>query len=67
MVYNEQPTDSTGTKAIGSIINALLFVGMIVLTTVIFVVLYKYRCLKVRFFKFFLVFIYNIIEHETLF
>lgn len=47
MVYNEQASDSTGTKAVGSIINALLFVAMIVFTTVIFVVLYKYRCLKV--------------------
>jgi len=33
----------------GSLLNALIFVAMIILVTVIFVILYKYRCLKLIF------------------
>ncbi|KAL6057135.1 Presenilin [Balamuthia mandrillaris] len=47
MVYSESSGDSTSTKLFGSILNALAFVAVIVVVTVIFVLLYKYRCLKV--------------------
>lgn len=47
MVYQEQGGDSIGTKAGGSIANALVFVGIITLTTIIFVLLFKYRCMKI--------------------
>jgi hypothetical protein len=47
MVYNEEQSDSTGTKLLGSLLNALLFVAMMIVVTVVFVFLYKYRCLKV--------------------
>jgi len=49
MVYTENPNDSGGTRFVGSLINALIFVGMIIVVTIIFVVLYKYRCLKLIF------------------
>jgi len=49
MVYVENPNDSGINKLFGSIINALIFVGMIIVVTVIFVLLYKYRCLKLIF------------------
>eukprot|EP01112_Ceratiomyxa_fruticulosa_P007093 TRINITY_DN1830_c0_g1_i1.p1 TRINITY_DN1830_c0_g1~~TRINITY_DN1830_c0_g1_i1.p1 ORF type:complete len:424 (+),score=89.41 TRINITY_DN1830_c0_g1_i1:172-1443(+) len=47
MVYQEDSTDSTSTKFFGSLLNALAFLGIILGTTVLFVILYKYRCLKV--------------------
>ncbi|PRP80684.1 hypothetical protein PROFUN_11643 [Planoprotostelium fungivorum] len=47
MVYAETSTDSNAMKFGGAILNAILFVGMIVVVTVIFVVLYKYRCYKI--------------------
>jgi hypothetical protein len=47
MVYHEEGNDSVGTKFVGSIGNALVFVAIVTLTTVLFVVLYKYRCMKV--------------------
>jgi presenilin 1 len=47
MVYNESASDSTSTRFVGALLNALVFVVMIVVVTVIFVLLYKYRCLKV--------------------
>lgn len=47
--FNESPTDSTGSRLWHSLLNALGFVVMIVITTFIFVLLYKYRCLKVLF------------------
>ena len=46
MVYHEQGSDSTGLKFAGSIANALVFVGIVTVTTVLFVLLYKYRCIK---------------------
>jgi len=46
MVYQEHASDSTVEKLGGSIINALLFVVLIVLVTCVLVLLYKYRCLK---------------------
>lgn len=49
LAYHEQAGDSTGTKFVGSLENAAIFVVMITLTTVLFVLLYKYRCLKVLF------------------
>jgi len=47
MAYNESSSDSTGTKFLGSLINALIFLAAILATTVLFVILYKYRCLKI--------------------
>jgi len=47
LIYVEQESDGTGTKLLGSILNALIFLAIIIGTTVIFVILYKYRCLKV--------------------
>jgi len=47
MVYQEEAGDSTSTRFFGSILNALIFLAIILGTTVLFVVLYKYRCLKV--------------------
>jgi len=49
LYYRESSTDSGTTKFFGSLLNALIFVVMIVLVTVIFVCLYKYRCLKIIF------------------
>eukprot|EP01102_Stenamoeba_stenopodia_P012980 TRINITY_DN4148_c1_g1_i1.p1 TRINITY_DN4148_c1_g1~~TRINITY_DN4148_c1_g1_i1.p1 ORF type:complete len:427 (-),score=75.53 TRINITY_DN4148_c1_g1_i1:62-1342(-) len=47
MVYHESGSDTNTTKLLGSALNALLFVAMVLLVTCLFVVLYKYRCLKV--------------------
>jgi len=47
MVYQESESDSTLARFFGSILNALIFVAMIILVTIIFVCLYKYRCLKI--------------------
>ncbi len=47
MVYEEKQDDSNWTKFFGSILNALVIVGMLIVVTVIMVLLYKYRCLKV--------------------
>jgi presenilin 1 len=49
LAYHEQQGDSPGQKLGGSLLNALVFVVMITLTTVLFVILYKYRCLKILF------------------
>jgi len=46
-VYTEEEGDDTATKLFGSILNALIFLAIIIAVTVLFVVLYKYRCLKV--------------------
>tara|TARA_R110002050_G_scaffold154650_1_gene282562 strand:- start:532 stop:978 length:447 start_codon:yes stop_codon:yes gene_type:complete len=48
-VYNEQASDSVGSKFLGSLLNALIFVFMIVVMTGFFVLLYYYRCLKLIF------------------
>jgi len=47
LAYQEQGTDSIGQKLIGGIENALIFLGFIILTTIVLVLLYKYRCLKI--------------------
>eukprot|EP01091_Cochliopodium_minus_P002553 TRINITY_DN123_c2_g1_i1.p1 TRINITY_DN123_c2_g1~~TRINITY_DN123_c2_g1_i1.p1 ORF type:complete len:373 (-),score=97.84 TRINITY_DN123_c2_g1_i1:51-1169(-) len=47
LAYNEQASDSAGTKLLGSLINAVIFVALITVTTIVFVLLYKYRCMKV--------------------
>ena len=48
-VYEEQSSDSGGTRLLGSLLNALVFVAMIVVMTLLFVCLYYYRCLKLIF------------------
>ena len=45
-VYQEQATDSDTDRLLGSLTNALIFIGCIVFATVIFVVLFKYGCVK---------------------
>eukprot|EP01133_Synstelium_polycarpum_P016844 gene16844-20028_t len=47
IAYDESNDDSTGQKIWGSLLNALVFLVTITLTTVAFVFLYKYRCTKV--------------------
>eukprot|EP01125_Pyxidicula_operculata_P017151 TRINITY_DN597_c5_g1_i1.p1 TRINITY_DN597_c5_g1~~TRINITY_DN597_c5_g1_i1.p1 ORF type:complete len:453 (+),score=130.76 TRINITY_DN597_c5_g1_i1:57-1415(+) len=47
MVYNESANDDSSTRFLGSLVNALIFVAMIVVVTVVFVILYKYRCLRI--------------------
>uniref|UniRef100_A0A7S3G0Q4 Presenilin n=1 Tax=Palpitomonas bilix TaxID=652834 RepID=A0A7S3G0Q4_9EUKA len=47
LVYQEQSTDSTEEKIGGALLNALLFVGIVLVMTVVLVILYKYRCIKV--------------------
>jgi len=47
IAYTEQDSDTTGTKLWKSLVNALIVLAAILFTTVIFVVLYKYRCLKI--------------------
>lgn len=47
--FSESPEDSTGSRLWHSLLNALVFVVMIICTTFVFVLLYKYRCLKVLF------------------
>jgi presenilin 1 len=46
-VYTEEDGDGTATKLFGSLLNALLFLAIIIAVTVLFVILYKYRCLKI--------------------
>jgi hypothetical protein len=47
MAYDETPNQTTGQKFLGSLVNALIMLAAILVTTVAFVVLYKFRCLKV--------------------
>jgi len=47
IAYTESESDATGTKLWKAIVNALIILVAILLTTVIFVILYKYRCLKI--------------------
>jgi Presenilin len=49
MVYNEKPSDSESSKIFGALLNSVLFVVMILVVTVLFVCLYKYRCMKLIF------------------
>jgi len=47
IAYTESSSDSGATRFFGSLLNALVFLAAILVTTVLFVILYKYRCLKV--------------------
>ena len=47
MIYDEQSSDSTPVKIGGALVDAIVFVGMIVFVTFLMVLLYKYRCMKV--------------------
>jgi presenilin 1 len=47
-LYFENSADSGAKRFGGALLNALIFVGVMVGVTFIFVILYKYRCLKVR-------------------
>ena len=65
MIYQEQTTDSTAEKLGGSILNAIVFVIMIVIVTCFLVCLYKYRCLKVNIYLF--IFLYLEFPLENIF
>lgn len=60
--YSEDKSDSAGMKIGGALLNALIFVGMILVVTIGFVFLYKYRCMKVS--SFFIVFFFLIQIHH---
>jgi len=47
IVYTEQASDTTGTLLWKSLVNALIVLAAILITTILFVFLYKYRCLKI--------------------
>lgn len=47
LAYNEQENDSVQQKAEGSLLNAAYFIGMVVGVTVVLLLLYKYRCMKI--------------------
>jgi len=47
IAFTENDTDGAGTVAWKAILNALIVLVAILMTTVIFVILYKYRCLKI--------------------
>jgi presenilin 1 len=47
LAYNEQDNDSVQQKAEGSLLNAAYFIGMVVGVTVVLLLLYKYRCMKI--------------------
>lgn len=47
LVYRENDTDNTGTRAGKAIINALVIVAAVLGFTVAFFLLYKYRCMKI--------------------
>lgn len=46
-VYQESSGDSSGQVFLGSLQNALIIIGMIVLATILFVILFKFGCWKV--------------------
>lgn len=46
-MYAEQETDTTGTKVWKALLNAVIVLIAILITTILFVILYKYRCLKI--------------------
>jgi hypothetical protein len=48
LVYRESASDDTGERMGKAIVNALVIVGMILVFTVFFFFLYKWRCMKVR-------------------
>ena len=47
LAYDEKASDSVQQKAEGSLLNAAYFIGMVVVITVVLVLLYKYRCMKI--------------------
>merc|ERR1712137_623279 len=47
MVYQEKSSDSAGVKFGGALLDAAIFVAMIIVVTFVLVLLYKYRCLKI--------------------
>ena len=47
LIYQESETDAGVDRFLGSLLNAGIFVVAIVVVTIIFVILYKYRCMKV--------------------
>lgn len=47
MVYTEEEEDSAGQKLVGSLENALVFLGMVFGFTVLLLLLYKYRCMRI--------------------
>jgi hypothetical protein len=48
MVYQENASDPFVQKLGGAVLNSLLFVVMMIVATVVLVLLFKYRCMKVR-------------------
>lgn len=49
MVYQEEAADTGVTKFFGALLNAAIFVVMIVVVTCVFVALYYYRCMNIIF------------------
>jgi presenilin 1 len=47
MAYEEKASDSVQQKAEGSLLNAAYFIAMVVGVTVVLLLLYKYRCMKI--------------------
>jgi len=48
-VYSEDAGDSGGTKFLGALVNSLIFVGIILMVTFLFVALYYFHCIKLLF------------------
>lgn len=46
-IYQESEGDSTGSKIVGSLLNAIIMLAAVILSTIAIVILYKYRCLKI--------------------
>jgi len=46
-VYQETEGDSTSSKLFGSLLNAIIMLAAIIVSTIAIVVLYKYRCMKI--------------------
>lgn len=46
-VYEEKADDSTETRFVGSLSNALIILSQVIVATILFVVLFKYGCYKV--------------------
>eukprot|EP00741_Cyanophora_paradoxa_P009342 tig00000144_g9050.t1 len=46
LVYSESSGDSTAQKLGGALLNAIIFIAVILGTTILFVILFKFRCVK---------------------